>query len=173
MGNSIESLAFILVAGGAVWFVYGPWQTYCEDSARQDLFDARNAIFDLAAGGKLSFESPEYREIRNALNCFIRYAHQLTLSRLIAYVLFMPQPERTLDLSELMSRIQDGETRVNVEHQMGKASTALLLLLVYRSPLLWPLLGFRIVVRNIVFVNSVRVRVIDRVRENAIAYCGA
>lgn len=173
MEAQINSFAFILVAGGTIWFIYGPWQTYCEDSARQDLFDARNAIFDLAADGNLSFGSPEYKTIRSALNCFIRYAHHLTWPRLIAYVLFMPKPEHTGVIGEMISRIENEETRLSVEHQMGKASRALLLLLIYRAPILWSLLALRVVVRNAVFFNSVRVRLVDRIRENAVNYCGA
>lgn len=173
MGTPIDSLAFILVAAGAVWFIYGPWQIYCEDSARQDLFDARNVIFDLAADGKLSFESPEYKEIRSDLNCFIRYAHHVSLPRLVAYFLFMPKPENVTGFEELIAKIQDEETRSRVELEILKATRALFLLLIHRSPLLWPMLVLPIIVRNVFVVRSLRERIIHKMHENAVTYCRA
>src|SRR5262245_42077518 len=63
--------------------LYGPWQEVCTDIARQIIFEKRDAIFDLAHNGKLSFDSPEYGTIRSALQSSIRFAHELSLPRFL------------------------------------------------------------------------------------------
>lgn len=132
----VEALA-TLVSLGAIWFVvYGPWQTLCEDRARQHLFEARARIFDLAADGRLSFDSEEYRGIRSTLNCLIRYAHQLTWPRILAYALFIRTPEGAT-ITDYIKRIEDANTRLAFERHIRKSMNALILLIIHRSPVLW------------------------------------
>src|SRR5260370_14413210 len=52
------------------------------DSFRQEMFIIRDELFDYAASGRISFNDPAYRLLRQLMNGFIRYGHQLTFFRL-------------------------------------------------------------------------------------------
>lgn len=51
-------------------------------SFRQDMFALRDELFDYAAAGNIRFSDPAYRLLRQSMNGYIRYAHQLTFFRL-------------------------------------------------------------------------------------------
>jgi hypothetical protein len=49
---------------------------------RQEMFAVRDELFDYAAAGNIRFSDPAYRLLRQSMNGYIRYAHQLTFFRL-------------------------------------------------------------------------------------------
>ncbi len=51
------------------------------DEFRQRMFAIRDELFDYAAAGNIGFNDPAYRLLRQSMNGFIRYAHQLTFFR--------------------------------------------------------------------------------------------
>lgn len=53
------------------------------DRFRQDLFEIRDELFDYAASGNIGFDDPAYRLLRQLMNGFIRYAHQITFFRIV------------------------------------------------------------------------------------------
>ena len=75
-------VSFGVIVLFVVWF-YGPWQETCIDYARQIIFEQRDKIFDLADSGEMNFNSKEYKQLRAALNAAIRFAHELTIARMI------------------------------------------------------------------------------------------
>ncbi len=87
MSNEANAI-FLLVALFLfmLWF-YGPWQTQCVDWARRKMFESRNAIFDMAADGKVSFDSREYRQIRLAIETLIRFTHHVSWPRLVFFAI--------------------------------------------------------------------------------------
>jgi hypothetical protein len=127
----LGSLAALIV------ILYGPWQEICTDIARQIVFEKRDAIFDLAHSGKLSFNSREYGTIRSSLQASIRFAHELTLPRFLvmAVGLWTRHPEDN-DLSRAIRRIADPVTRNQVETLVKEAYRALFLMMVAKSPAL-------------------------------------
>lgn len=58
------------------------WASLRLDEFRQSIFIVRDELFDFAASGAISFDHPAYRLLRQSMNGFIRYAHQLTWFRL-------------------------------------------------------------------------------------------
>ena len=52
------------------------------DLFRQEMFGLRDDLFDYAKAGKISFNHPAYRLLRQSLNGNIRYAHRLTFFRI-------------------------------------------------------------------------------------------
>jgi hypothetical protein len=128
---SLGSLATLLI------LVYGPWQEVCTDIARQIIFEKRDAIFDLAHSGKLSFDSPEYGTIRSALQASIRFAHELTLPRFVVMSAVLSaqgkRPEDS-DLGRAITRIADPATRNQVEALVKEAYRALFLMMIAKSP---------------------------------------
>jgi hypothetical protein len=123
--------------------LYGPWQAICTDIARQIVFEKRDAIFDLAQSGKLSFNSREYGTIRSSLQASIRFAHELTLPRFLvmAAVLFArgSRPEDN-DLSRAIKEIADVTTRGQVEGLVRQAHRTLITMMFVKSPVMLLLL---------------------------------
>jgi hypothetical protein len=135
----LGSLAALVV------LLYGPWQEVCTDIARQIIFEKRDAIFDLAHSGKLSFDSREYSTIRSALQASIRFAHELTLPRFVVmavvFSVHRSHPEEN-DLSRAIRRIADPVTRRQVEILIMQAYRALFVMMVAKSPLMLVALVF-------------------------------
>jgi len=130
-------LVAILLLLGLIW---GPWQTLCVDWARQRLFEARARLFDLAASGKLSFESVEYQEIRRSFETLIRFMHKATWVSVLSAMLTHKPKERTPDFVEAVERIQDPVAKKIAKRQIRKACEAVILQLVFRSIFLWVVL---------------------------------
>jgi hypothetical protein len=128
-----------------VVLLYGPWQEVCTDIARQIIFEKRDAIFDLAHSGRLSFDSREYGTIRSALQASIRFAHELTLPRFVVMAIVFSahesHPEEN-DLSRAIRRITDPVTRRQVEILIMQAYRALFVMMVAKSPLMLVALVF-------------------------------
>ena len=169
----VDLIVLLGCFGALLALLYGPWQTYCEDRARQHLFEARSRIFDLAAEGQISFESEEYKEIRRCLNCLIRYAHHLTWQRMIAYSIFLKLPKNPINIFEVVNRIEEENARLAVEREIGKAINASILLLIYRSPCLWPIFILLSLIRPyVLIVNRCRDLLAHRLQSNAESFCG-
>ncbi|HVA81757.1 MAG TPA: hypothetical protein VNF29_12600, partial [Candidatus Binataceae bacterium] len=58
-------------------------RTLLLDILRQRLFAIRDDLFDFAADGGIEFGNPIYRELREDINNFIRFAHKLSFARMI------------------------------------------------------------------------------------------
>src|SRR5258706_13734181 len=56
------------------------------DAFRQEMFALRDELFDYAAKGHIKFNDPAYRLLRQVMNGFIRYGHQLTFFRVCVTV---------------------------------------------------------------------------------------
>ena len=113
---------------------YGPWQTFLVDRARQNIFEVRDEIFDLAAAGRLEFDSKEYGQIRHIFQVFLRFAHQMTWLRLVIYaVALRGHSGSNPDLKVTVERIQDIEVRRAVETQISKLALTLVGLILCRS----------------------------------------
>lgn len=57
---------------------------YGIDKFRQEMFAVRDDLFDYAARGEISFNHPAYIQLRNLANGLIRFAHRMTLWRILA-----------------------------------------------------------------------------------------
>lgn len=64
------------------------YNQYRVDRMRQELFALRDALFDRAARGELSFDSPAYMATRTMLNGMIRFAHKASVTRVLLTVWF-------------------------------------------------------------------------------------
>ena len=74
-----QSAAFLVLL---LVLVLKLWPSVRLDTFRQEMFAVRDELFDYAAAGKISFNDPAYRLLRQSMNGFIRYGHQLTFFRL-------------------------------------------------------------------------------------------
>ncbi len=69
------------------------WRQYRVDALRETLFRLRGELFDYAAKGGVSFDSPAYAKLRVVMNGMIRFAHKFTLSRFAMIFLFRKRLE--------------------------------------------------------------------------------
>ncbi|HVB99173.1 MAG TPA: hypothetical protein VNJ12_07580 [Candidatus Dormibacteraeota bacterium] len=69
-----SSASFLLLA----WVLLCLWPAQRVDMFRQQLFALRDEAFDLAADGKIAFDHEAYVLLRQLINGFIRYAHNIT-----------------------------------------------------------------------------------------------
>ena len=94
---------------------YGPWNWVCVDWARQSLFEKRDKLFDMAIKGEINFNSPAYKDTRETLNGLIRFAHKLTLPKML-FLLFYRRnafPEK-FDAIKEINKISNEETRAKI-----------------------------------------------------------
>lgn len=61
----------------ALWVILHLYRSYQVDAYRFQLFQLRGQLFRLAMNGKVAFEDPAYRMLRELLNCEIRFAHRM------------------------------------------------------------------------------------------------
>jgi hypothetical protein len=66
------------VSCGLVIVMFWLWPCARLDDFRQKMFAVRDELFDYAASGKIGFNHPAYRLLRQSMNGFIRYGHQVT-----------------------------------------------------------------------------------------------
>lgn len=126
-------LAFMAIVGLVVFF-YGPWQSLCVDVARQLLFEQRAKLFDLALNGKIQFNSDRYRKIRKSLEGSIRFAHDLTVPRMIYLALVYRIPNRRKsDLREAIEQIEDESVRIEINAIANQATKIMIALALARS----------------------------------------
>lgn len=70
-----------------LWLVtYYGWRPYRIDKVRNELFALRNELFDYAADGGVSLSNTAYRMLRDRVNALIRYAHIITVTRLLIFM---------------------------------------------------------------------------------------
>lgn len=132
--SAVIGLGFLIALA---FLFYGPWQWVCTDFARQIIFEKRDEIFDMAADGDLSFNSPEYRTIRSSLESSIRFAHELTLP----YFLLMLSVRKAViseksHLATAVDQIQEATVRETVRRKVNVAQRALVVMMVVKSPIM-------------------------------------
>ncbi len=71
----VQSLLTMIVLAFVIFWV---WPEQRVDLFRQQMFALRDELFDFAADGKIKFDDPAYVLLRQLMNGFIRYAHNLT-----------------------------------------------------------------------------------------------
>jgi hypothetical protein len=72
----------VLVAG--IWAVlFWVWSSVRLDCYRQRMFEVRDELFDYALAGKISFNDPAYRLLRQSINGFIRYGHKVSFGQFL------------------------------------------------------------------------------------------
>jgi hypothetical protein len=119
-----DALVSLAALTAFVCLFYGPWQATCTDVARLLIFARRDALFDLAKVGQLDFASPEYKAIRRSMEGMIRYAHELTWTRLVFFGRVTVEHESPLIIA--IGSIKDPLTKEKVEALLRDCTTVLI-----------------------------------------------
>lgn len=134
----IRALEGIISIVALVSFVYGPWQWYCTDRARQNLFIKRARLFDLARTGEISFSDPAYIAIRMHIERLIRFAHNLTWLRLLVLLpkIRGSNAVQNADVPAMIASISNDDARDEVKKIYDSIGKQLLAMVVAKSPIL-------------------------------------
>lgn len=165
----IDAIITMALLAIVVRFLAGPYQSLCVDFARQVLFGYRDRLFDLAAAGKLSFESPEYREARLHIERHIRFAHRMHLTEFLTFdVLRVRKKGSRTQRSRarsLLPNIKDSGVRSEVNAIVDKSTVVLLVLMAVRSPFL-PILILIGIVASLWSSTGAREKFLGRVKRD-------
>lgn len=77
--TSLISIALLMVL---LFWLYPQFRT---DLFRHKMFKLRDNLFDEALNGNIGFDDPAYNMLRNAMNGFIRFGHQLNIWQMLLF----------------------------------------------------------------------------------------
>jgi hypothetical protein len=170
---NLLALEGVLWLGVTALIIYGPWQRVCVDYARDIIFEQRDRIFDVAASGALQFGDVSYEKVRAHMNAMIRMAHCVTAPRvvfLVMYAAHIHDPARRNDIWDCIKQIQNEETRAIVMDAVTRAETAVVRLMVARSPFLLLVHGLAKISGKISQLRRMISGAVMETLEKAIAY---
>jgi hypothetical protein len=127
------------------------WPAARLDRFRQDMFAVRDELFDYGRSGKIRFSDPAYRLLRQLMNGFIRYAHQLTFFRVCMMSLMWmtledkPRLEWSENWNKAVKDIKDEEVRKDLTAFHDRVCALALQRLLTGSPVLLALVFLAIV----------------------------
>lgn len=122
----INALSALVTLGMGLVFFYVIWRHYVVDVTRQDLFELRDQLFDLAAEGKLEFNSNRYKTLRRIFNANIRFTHELDWVHILAFYFAAKFKKKgvitknAMHVMHLVNTIDDEKTRHEVMKIMTK-----------------------------------------------------
>jgi hypothetical protein len=104
MNTALHIALYSILSLVGIWFlVFRLYRDLEVDWFRYSLFVIRDEMFDFAAAGNISFDSPAYWMLRNQMNGFLRFGHKMTLVQ--AAVLALTSHEETEPLiDEFLAR---------------------------------------------------------------------
>jgi hypothetical protein len=129
LGIIARSLFSLIVL---VLVVFRFWPAQREDMFRQQMFALRDELFDFATEGHVAFDHPAYILLRQLMNGFIRYAHNLTPFRTILSFLRWKYADRepverwTEAWSQALSTVSDESAKAKLEEFHSKATDLVL-----------------------------------------------
>jgi hypothetical protein len=131
----IDAFAGIVTVGFAVVFFYYLWQQYVIDVTREQLFELRDRLFDIASEGKLDRNSESYRVLREMFNSGIRFTHRISLVQFIMVSRYEDELVRTrvASVQMLLDDIDNQDTRYEVQKLLNRMGRFLTLHLVKKS----------------------------------------
>ena len=157
---AIINASHLVVGLFALWVLYFLcWREYRIDAYRQRTFGVRDDLFDFAASGHISFDNPAYTTLRDLSNGMIRFAHRLTITRVLVIMLFgkVPRTNRMelwmVDVNSRPAEVRD--KLLKAHEQIGHAS---LWHVVALSPLAWICVLIGLVSR--LLKDSLRIKVV-------------
>ena len=128
------------------------WPSYRLDGFRQEMFSLRDELFDYAYSGKIGFDDPAYRLLRQLMNGFIRYAHRLTFFRVCMNLVVWKTVEVTPELkwtdrwNRARGNIKNEDAKKSLDEFHGRVCALVVGRLASGSPVLLALITSCIVV---------------------------
>jgi hypothetical protein len=101
MTDTVDCL-YLSISALALLLLMRFFRDYRLDKVRDDMFTLRDQLFDYAAENEL-LQHPGYRQLREIMNAMIRFAHKISVSRLLLSMFldrFVPETERRRPFDE-------------------------------------------------------------------------
>ena len=146
---AVQTLLSLVVL---VFVLFSWWPEQRIDIFRQQMFALRDELFDFALEGEIEFDNPAYTQLRELMNGFIRYAHNLTPYRtFVSYLRWSctsTQPVRVWAVAweQALNKIADKDKRDKLEEFHSKASMLVFSQLVLSPGLLITLMPLLVIV---------------------------
>ena len=134
-----QAVVGFLAVVGIVTLWFGPLRWITVDWSRNAMFEARDELFDEAAAGRLSFDDPNYRRVRDSINSLIRYAHTLSFVRLAIHARNFRKGGRRVGSSNprvAAEAIVDPTARAVALRALRRVEMQMWLLIFFKSPVL-------------------------------------
>lgn len=126
------------------WSFDSAYRKFRIDLLRFHLFGQRDYLFAAAARGEISFDSPAYRMTRQTINGMIRFAHEVSLWRVIILIASRnfwmhsdTRAEYAIEYQSAMKMLSIGERKV-VLRAMSNSNFSLVSFLLHTSILTFP-----------------------------------
>lgn len=152
-----DALATLAALAALVIFFYGPWQRICVDTARQIMFEQRDQLFDMARAGLIPFDSPGYQALRESMQRSIRFAHELTMPRMVYLIFMMPSDRKESETQRVMRSVPENQAWNEARKLVAQSSRILVLSVFARSLWVWVALP-ALIVAIVAAYTFVRVR---------------
>ena len=143
----VQSILSLIVL---VFIIFALWPEQRVDLFRQQMFALRDELFDFALEGRIPFNDPAYRLLRDLMNGLIRYAHNLTPYRTVMsflrwkYAGNRPPSGWGVSWERALKRVEDNDTRAKLEAFHSRATMLVVSQLVLSPGLLITVLPFLI-----------------------------
>ncbi len=134
-GTIIGALSGAITITIAFFLFYYHWRSYVIDVTRQQLFELRDRLFDMACRGELDRSSETYKVIREMFNSSLRFIHRIGLFQFLAVMLWNGKEirENAVAASKVIANIEDESVREEVQRLVDRMSAYMFLQLVKRS----------------------------------------
>ncbi|HXM43810.1 MAG TPA: hypothetical protein VN924_21430 [Bryobacteraceae bacterium] len=116
----VTILEAAIASCGLVIVVFWLWPCMRLDIFRQKMFALRDELFDYAESGRIGFNHPAYRLLRQSMNGFIRYGHRLTFFQINLMMLYwkfgasQPPMDWTEKWNRAIATVNDEQVRENL-----------------------------------------------------------
>lgn len=131
--NTFVALAFLWM------LLFWCYAQYRIDKFRQDMFALRDELFDEARSGRISFDDPAYKHLRDSINGFIKMGHRLSMFQMIAFQVVAAKysrRERKNSVWENLLARHDKEIRVFLDSFQSRMHLCVIDQVVLGSPLI-------------------------------------
>lgn len=125
----LQSLSTLVVLAVVIfWF----WPEQRNDLFRQQMFAIRDELWDFAAADNISFDDPAYMLLRQLMNGFIRYAHNITPYRTLMsflrwkYMYGAPVGNWTHSWNEALDQLQNEKAKESLQKFHSRATDLVL-----------------------------------------------
>lgn len=156
----VSSFGALITLAIAYLFFYVLWQRYVIDVTRQQLFELRDQLFDLAADGKLSFQSETYKILRKVFNTSIRFAHEADWVHIYVFYITATLKAKgsiyksAMQIPHLIKHIEDEKVRAEVQKIFIKMHLTLVWHVYRRSLVLLPFVPIVVIVAAFVTLSN-------------------
>lgn len=147
-----SSLAALITLAIGYFFFYVVWQQYVLDVTRQQLFELRDQLFDIAVEGKLSFQSDTYKTLRRIFNASIRFTHEADWIHILVFYAAATLKARgaiyksAMQIPHLINHIEDEKVRAEVQKIIIKMHLTVTWHVYRRSLVLLPLVPMLVLI---------------------------